>query len=864
MTSVATSDPLLAVPSLPEGTRLLHIGPHKTGTTALQAAMWEARAAMLAQGVHPAGSYRNPVSAVRAVTAQPSSYSDRPPPMRDWRAFVREVDRAAEPRLVVSSEYFAHADDSGIRRIVADLDPGRVRVAVTLRPLSRVIPSMWQQNVQAGQRGSLDRWLHLLFPEPPAASGANFWTLHRHHELIARWAEVVGMDRVAAVVVDDRDHAFVLRAFERLLGLRAGTLELVQDRTNRSLTWNEAEAVRAFNSAFRRAGLDRGLHARVMRYGAAQHLKRREPGTDEIPIRLPPWAAERVEAAAAEIVAGIRASGARVIGDLDLLTPSGVGSGGSPGPVPASPAIAATMSMGLLTVAGVARHGPASLAGSATAGSVSGAAPASEAERLPAYMVAGTIATRGLATASIRSNLLRERVRRRFGRATGGARGRERDRDRRVRDGDGYARPRPLEVPVEHMATTHDREPVLLPEGARLIHIGPPKTGTTALQGAFHAARDDAEAQGVHYAGRSRHSVSAAQAIVGRPSFYSVDRPPDRSHWKRLVSEVQHAGDKRVVISSEFFADAKPDAINTIVSDLDASRAHIVITLRPLARILPSQWQQYIQSNMRASYDTWLDAMLNKDESKLSPSFWQRHRHDRLVARWAEVVGPDRVTVVALHEHDHDFVLRAFERLTGLRDGTLVSTPDVTNRSLTMPEVESVRAFNVSFRQEGLERPLHSRVMNFGAARYMRQFEAPADAPRVETPQWALDRAGAIAREMVDAITASGVRVIGDLESLAEVPASRLAGDQQPPVTVPPSVAATMAMGVLYSSGLARDGSAPKDAKSSWNRSSRVPIRGEPLELIRVPTRDLFRLLVRRATSSIRRALPGGRKEKPA
>ena len=359
MTSTATPDPLLAIPSLPDGTRLLHIGPHKTGTTALQAAMWEARGAMLAQGVHPAGSYRNPVSAVRAVTAQPSSYTDRPPPMREWRALVREIEGAAEPHLVVSSEYFAHADGAAIRRIVADLDPARIQVAVTLRPLSRVIPSMWQQNVQAGQRGSLDRWLHQLFPDAPGASDANFWMLHRHHELVDRWAGVVGIERVTAVVVDDRDHAFVLRAFERLLGLRAGTLELVQDRTNRSLTWNEAEAVRAFNAAFRRAGLDRGLHARVMRYGAAQHLKRREPGGTEVPIRLPAWVADRVEAAATEIVAGIRASGVRVIGDLDLLTPAGTGSGGSPHPVAATPAIAATMSMGLLAAAGATRGGPA-------------------------------------------------------------------------------------------------------------------------------------------------------------------------------------------------------------------------------------------------------------------------------------------------------------------------------------------------------------------------------------------------------------------------------------------------------------------------------------------------------------------------
>ena len=395
------------------------------------------------------------------------------------------------------------------------------------------------------------------------------------------------MDRLTAVVVDDRDHAFVLRAFERLLGLRAGTLELVQDRTNRSLTWNEAEAVRAFNAAFRRAGLDRGLHARVMRYGAAQHLKRLEPGADDVPIRLPAWAAERVEAAAAEIVAGIRASGVRVVGDLDLLTPVGGGAGDSTGPVPASPAIAAAMSMGLLYVAGAARRLPAASDGGPVAAeaaetppeAATGATVADAAERLPAYMVAGTIATRGLATASIRSNLVRERLRRRFGRPAGArpeaasvARG------QRVRAGDGYARPRPLEAPVERMAPTPDRDPLLLPEGARLIHIGPPKTGTTALQGAFYAARDDAEAQGVHYAGRSRHSMSAAQAVVGRPSFYSVDKPPDLSHWKRLVGEVQRAGDRRVVISSEFFSDAKPDAIRTIVDDLErltrAGRGH--------------------------------------------------------------------------------------------------------------------------------------------------------------------------------------------------------------------------------------------------------------------------------------------------
>ncbi len=38
-------------PPLPAGTRLLHIGPHKTGTTSVQAALFAARDTMAAHGV---------------------------------------------------------------------------------------------------------------------------------------------------------------------------------------------------------------------------------------------------------------------------------------------------------------------------------------------------------------------------------------------------------------------------------------------------------------------------------------------------------------------------------------------------------------------------------------------------------------------------------------------------------------------------------------------------------------------------------------------------------------------------------------------------------------------------------------------
>ncbi len=378
---------------------------------------------------------------------------------------------------------------------------------------------------------------------------------------------------------------------------------------------------------------------------------------------------------------------------------------------------------------------------------------------------------------------------------------------------------------------------LLLPEGTRLVHIGPAKTGTTYLQGAFHSCRAATSAQGVHYAGPTRQPTGAVQAILGNRSP-STGETPTLHQWHRLVREVKRTRKRRVVISSEFFADAEPEAIPTIVNDLGGERVHVVVTLRPLAQIIPSQWQQFIQSGARRPFDAWLDAIFN-DPTKVTPTFWHRHRHDQLIARWADVVGPDNVTVVALDDSDHAMVTRVFEQLLGLREGTLVADGDLSNRSMTMPEVEVVRAFNQQYFAQGLSRPLHTQVMRFGAATYMKA-RPPADGePGVEAPQWALDRAGEIAREMVDAIQGFGVRIVGDLDRLTKVPASRVGNDPRPQTRLSPQTAAAAAVGVVISSGLARGTSVHN------TRGTRAAV--DSPALVGVPTIQLLVVLWRRA-----------------
>ncbi len=358
------------------------------------------------------------------------------------------------------------------------------------------------------------------------------------------------------------------------------------------------------------------------------------------------------------------------------------------------------------------------------------------------------------------------------------------------------------------MAATAD-DALLVPEGTRLIHIGPHKTGTTSLQAALWTCREAMLAQGVRRVGRTRNPASAVRAVIGQPSSTSRDTPPSMWHWRDLVGAARRAREPRLVISSEFFAWATPEVIRRVVGDLDPERVRIAVTLRPLARILPSQWQQDVQTGNPTAYDAWLDQLFNSPQGDPRPAFWTLHRHDELVERWAAVVGPERVTVIVVDDRDHAMVLRVFERLLGLRTGTLATEPQLVNRSLTLGEAEAVRAFNLAFKRRGLDKALHAKVMRYGAAAHMKLTAPDPGEPRIETPRWALERTGEVAREMAANIAASGVTVVGDLDSLAVVP-GRSPGDDQPAeATLQPALAAAMAMGVLLASGLARRAGSP-------------------------------------------------------
>jgi hypothetical protein len=357
-----------------------------------------------------------------------------------------------------------------------------------------------------------------------------------------------------------------------------------------------------------------------------------------------------------------------------------------------------------------------------------------------------------------------------------------------------------------------ETEPAPVPEGTRLVHIGPHKTGTTTLQGAFHLARREAERQGVHYVGPNRQPLNAAQEIAAIGNAATSRRI---GPWRRLVAEVERAKQPRVIISSEWFADARSEGVRRLSKDLDPARVHVVVTLRPLGRILASQWQQLAQAGHSLPYDRWLESVFHNPTGAGGALFWQRHAHDRLIERWAEVVGSDRVTVVVADDRDRGFLLRAFEGLSGLRSGTLVAPDDRGNRSLTMAEIEVVRQLYSEIRPFDLLSAERLNLVLFGVAGQLKLRWPDAAEARTETPEWALAESAEIARRATTAILASGARIIGDIESL--VTDHGAPSRHSSPLTDAAwaELGAAASMGMLTGSGLGRRSTRPSNGAAA-------------------------------------------------
>ncbi|WP_127480938.1 hypothetical protein [Nocardioides pantholopis] len=300
-----------------------------------------------------------------------------------------------------------------------------------------------------------------------------------------------------------------------------------------------------------------------------------------------------------------------------------------------------------------------------------------------------------------------------------------------------------------------------LPPGARLLHVGPPKTGTTAVQKAMHHGRATLAEHGVLYPGRTSRPRDASLELL---------RPAERraGAWDTLVAEVAATGAERVCISSESLSLLNDAQAAEAVAGLGGDSVHVVITARPVDALLPSVWQQHVRNVVGApSYEDWLrSVLLGAPGDAVHDRFWRLHDLADQVRRWSAAAAPERVVVLVAQEGDRSFLLHTFEDLLDLPRGTLVPRVDVSNPSLTRFSGELLLALDREAQERGWSPAEYAEKVRTDVAYHLRSRpREPQDLKSL--PAWAAERAAEVNAARADLLSADPPsRVIGDPETL--------------------------------------------------------------------------------------------------
>ncbi len=337
-----------------------------------------------------------------------------------------------------------------------------------------------------------------------------------------------------------------------------------------------------------------------------------------------------------------------------------------------------------------------------------------------------------------------------------------------------------------------------LPERARLFHVGIPKSGTTSLQMAASAGREALRSHGVLYPGTKLNQRDAVLGFMERRWGWTSDGIPPHREWDLVMEEIEEDAELRVLFGHEFASESDAETAKRFVAAI-GDRCHVAVTLRSPGSILPSAWQQYVKAGVPIAFDAWLEAVIaDPPDRSVTKGFHDRNDQAGVVQRWAEAAGADRVTVIVLDKQRPELLFDTFEQLLALPAGTLAAQARegfAANRGLTVPEAELFLALNSIIRPHDVHWDDFQRMVRNGSVRRIME-QRKADEEKPQLPPWAVKRAAEIGAGYAEAIAATGVHVVGDLQQLAEEVPPR-PHDDPPPTHIPIELAAEALAGML-------------------------------------------------------------------
>lgn len=406
-----------------------------------------------------------------------------------------------------------------------------------------------------------------------------------------------------------------------------------------------------------------------------------------------------------------------------------------------------------------------------------------------------------------------------------------------------------------------------LPEGSVLVHIGPYKTGSTALQLALAGQRAELAELGVFYPGPRSRQRRPGWGLIGYTA--PGHETATLRDWERLVEKIHASEAARVCISTEDLGAANGEQVARLVDDLGRDRVHVVTVIRSLAQLLPSQWQERVKTRpWPETYGEWLRLVL--DPARTDPAaetFWRSHDLPRVIGYWKAQIPAEQFVAIVADRSDRRRVPGTVEQLLALPEGML-EPPNDANASLTRERAEMLRRVNLAFLEHGWTGSDYLHFVREGLLDPLMGLpREPDEGPGQIVPPWAADQLVELSAARAEVLATSGVTVVGDPEAL-RVSADEFTRDlEEEPTSVPVGVAAAAIAGAI---GVGVDAhrkldelERERDAVRQRNRELRRKVQqlraAEPEPGIAgYPATDLVREVVRRVAPGMRRRSASG------
>lgn len=296
------------------------------------------------------------------------------------------------------------------------------------------------------------------------------------------------------------------------------------------------------------------------------------------------------------------------------------------------------------------------------------------------------------------------------------------------------------------------------------LHIGVPKTGTTFLQTVLWRDRDVALRQGLllPLEGVGDHYRACLDLTARANRARAPERVP--GSWARLVEAIAaHDGD--ALVSHEMFALATADQAAHALRDLAATgrEVHVVVTVRDLARQLPSLWQETVKAARPWTMSEFLGELRDGTGSGRDPA--RILDYPGLVADWSQGLLPERVHLVTVPPPGAGRALlwERFCATVGLTaDAFSLDVPDA-NDSLGAAQVEVLRRVNAELAGRVSWPMPYTTTVKRGLAHAVL---AGRGGGRIAVPASELPWVSAQATASVERLAASGADVVGELAEL--------------------------------------------------------------------------------------------------